>query len=87
MGVNSGTGTGQVISINTRGVQPQAFTLGGDKEERWPAVEGGNKIAHSDYDGEGDGRSAHSIPYKANGDEALSGKPGVQVTIDKHVDM
>jgi len=86
MGVNSGTGTGQVISINTRGAQPQAFTLG-DKEERWPAVEGGNKMAPSDYDGEGDGRSAHSIPYKANGEEALGGKNGVQVTIDKHVDM
>jgi len=88
MGVNSGTGTGPVISINTRG-QPQTFTIGADKEDgaRWPGVEGGNK-GTSDFDGEADGRSAHSIPYKANGEEALGGNgKGVQVTIDKHVEM
>jgi hypothetical protein len=96
LGVQSGTGTGPVISINTRG-QPQTFTIGGDKEDasRWPApVDIGNKqAANSEYDGEADGRSAHSIPYKAPSDEtglALGGKGegynGVQVTIDKHVD-
>jgi len=85
MGVNSGTGTGQVISINTRG-QPQTFTIGGDKEDaaRWPAVEGAAKHGSSD-DGEGDGRSAHSIPYKP-GQEALGGGKGVHVTVDKHVE-
>jgi len=90
MGVNSGTGTGPVISINTR--QPQTFTIGGDKEDaaRWPGVDAANKNASSDFDGEGDGRSAHSIPFKAPNDEpglAISdGYNGVQVTIDKHVD-
>jgi len=93
MGVTSGTGTGPVISINTRG-QPQTFAIGGDKEDasRWPApVDVSNKEARSEYDGEGDGRSAHSIPYnpyKASSDEtglALGGK-GVQVTIDKHTE-
>lgn len=95
MGVNSGAGTGPVISINTRGVPPQTFTIGGDKEDtsRWPApVDAGNKRGTSDYDGEGDGRSAHSIPYKANNESnlALGGKGdgynGVQVTIDKRID-
>lgn len=86
MGVNSGSGTGQVISINTRG-QPQTFTIGGDKEDpaRWPGVEVAAKQG-SEYDGEGDGRSAHSIPFKANGEEALGGK-GVHVTVDKRVEM
>jgi len=82
MGVNSGTGTGPVISINTRG-QPQTFTIGGDKEDvnRWPGVDAGNKNGSSDFDG--DGRSAHSIPFKPTKEDGYN---GVQVTIDKRVD-
>jgi len=88
--INSGAGTGPVISINTR--QPQTFTIGGDKDDaaRWPGVDPVNKNASSDFDVEGDGRSAHSIPFKApNDDSGLAindGYNGVQVTIDKHID-
>jgi len=81
MGVNSGTGTGQVISINTRG-QPQTFTIGGDKDDtnRWPGVDAGNKNLSSDF--EADGRSAHSVPFQPAKEDGY----GVQVTIDKRVD-
>jgi len=82
MAVNSGTGTGPVISINTRG-QPQTFTIGGDKDDanRWPAVDAGTKNESSDYDG--DGRSAHSIPFRPAKEDGYN---GVQVTVDKRVD-
>lgn len=87
MGVNSGTGTGQVISINTRGGQPQAFALGVDKEVNndWTGA-GVNKHPSSEYDTEGDGRSAHSLALKPGKEEpGMDGYNGVQVTIDKRV--